>query len=79
MPVLEETVKTLHSSSPEVIDLIRAMGLETEGLVKAVLTIEVGHMVTMVADYRRELWMSDGRKIKEFCKTYEVKLKEVAP
>lgn len=72
-------MSTLHSSSPEVRALIKAMGVETEGLVKVVMTIEMGYPVTMVADYRRELWVSDGKKVEEFCKTYAIQLREVGP
>jgi len=72
-------VKYLHDKSPEVLELIRALGVDMNDLTKVVITVEVGSIVKMVADYRRVLWASDAATIQNFCKKYEMTIRELPP
>lgn len=65
-------MKVLHSASPEVLDFIKALGLDVKGLQDVTLNIHVGNVVAVTATYQVEVWVSDLKKASEVIKQYQL-------
>lgn len=64
--------KVLHSASPEVMDFIKALGIDAKNLTHVDLRIHVGEIVTVTVTYQQEVWISDLKKAQEVIKKYHL-------
>lgn len=65
-------MNVLTSASPEVLDFIKALGIEAKGLQDITLNIHVGNVVSVTATYQIEVWVSDLKKASEVIKNYHL-------